>query len=187
MINEIKYTKRFNVGNYEHEEYSVAYSVSENESPEASMMKMKNFIQDSFTNTLGKSAAVNTPSPAPKKEKPASKTKSVKVADDAPADKEVDTEKEFKKETSEPKEPKKKRNQKKNVVYNRDLAEHKTEMASILNRDFPEWKATPESKAAAKALSGKLEGTPFLDGKTAAVLPEFVAAIADGMKVDEDL
>ena len=183
MITEIKYTKRFNIGDYQHEEYGVTYSVGEGESPEKSMMNMKNFIQDSFGNKLGSSEPVNTPEP--KKKAPAKKSKV--VADDAPADKEVETEKEFKKETSEHKEPKKKRNQKKNVVYNRDLAEHKTEMASILNRDFPEWKATPESKAAAKALSGKLEGTPFLDGKTGAVLPEFVTAIAEGMNTGEDL
>jgi len=186
VITELRYTKRFNIGDYQHEEFGVTYSVAEGESPEASMMKMKNFIQDSFTNTLGKSKAVNTPVKEEKKA-PAKKVKAVKVEDDAKADVEVEDEKEFKKLTEEKKEPKKKRNQKKPTVYNRDLAEHKTEMAAILNRDFPEWKATPESKTAAKALSGKLEGTPFMDAKTGEILPEFVTAIAEGMKVDEDL
>ena len=178
MINEIKYAKKFNTGNYESEDYGVTYSVSEGESPEAAMVNMKRYIQDSFENKLGANEAVDTPAPK--------KAKSVKVEDDAPADKEVDTEKEFKKETSEPKEPKKKRNQKPDVVYNRDLPEHKKELAAILNRDFPEWKATDESKANAKALSGKLEGTAFLNAKTGAVVDSFTSAVAEGMKGESE-
>lgn len=43
-INELKYTKRFNVGNYEHEEISVGVAVEAGESASEVLQQMKEFV-----------------------------------------------------------------------------------------------------------------------------------------------
>jgi len=187
MINGLKFVQRFNKGNYEHEEYTVEYSVDENECPVKTMQNMKQFIQDSFENKLtvplkevkevGKTIVKEN----------GEKRDAEMVAVEVEEEKVVETVKQFNKEVN-PKPPKKKRRApKKATPYNRELPEHRKEMAAILNKEVPEWKASKESTIQAKGLSEVLAGKDFLDGKTGEVLPSFIEEVVKGMEISDEL
>jgi len=157
MINSLKFMQRFNKGNYEHEEYTVEYSVDESECPVKTMqnMKHKTIVKENGEKRDAEMVAVEV------EEEPV---------------KEVETMKQFNKEVN-PKPPKKKRR----------APEHRKEMAAILNKEVPEWKASKESTIQAKGLSEVLAGKDFLDGKTGEVLPSFIELIVKGMEISDEL
>jgi len=188
MIVDLKYTRRYNTSDYTHQEYTVGYSVSDDECPASAMQNMKQFVQDAFENKLA----------VPLKEvKDVGKTVTKKNGEERDAEmvaveveeevKEVETMKQFNKEVN-PKPPKKKRRApKKATPYNRELPEHRKEMAAILNKEVPEWKASKESTIQAKGLSEVLAGKDFLDGKTGEVLPSFIEEVVKGMEISDEL
>jgi len=179
MINEIKFTKRFNIGEYQHEEYGVSYTVNEEECPAKAMQNLKKFIQDAHSNKLSvKLEEVVEVGAEVKTEKGEVRDAEMVV---------VEPELEAPDHLEKPKKVGRKRKSRsksdfvKNVPYNRELPEHKKELAAILNKEVPNWKATEESKAAAKELSIELHTTKFMDGKTGEVLQAFIDKIIKGM------
>jgi hypothetical protein len=58
-ITSIKYLRRKNLGNYEHEEITVDSILSEGESPEVAFVKLKQFVEEALSGTLGASKSVS--------------------------------------------------------------------------------------------------------------------------------
>lgn len=65
QVTTIKFMKRKNLGNYEHEEITVEAIVDETESPEGAVVRLKNFVNESLEGNLGASPAINQVITAP--------------------------------------------------------------------------------------------------------------------------
>lgn len=82
-ITTVKYMKRKNLGNYEHEECQVEGMIEEGESPEGCILRLKTFVEQALEGTLGASPAINQKVEAPvvaKEEKPAPQKRAPKAA-----------------------------------------------------------------------------------------------------------
>jgi len=162
-IAEIKYMRRVNLGNYEHEEITATAVISEGEDANKEGMALKNQVL----------ALLNlSPEDGPKKEEekkeetkeeaaPAKKTRKA-----APA-KEEEKKEEAKEETRGEKPAKRTRkaasSAKKNTPYDRENKAHKVQFATIAEENFAGWKKDPELAKKVKAASVELNGSDMLD------------------------
>lgn len=205
-ILEAKYTRRLNLGNYEHEELTlgVAFDESDDIASNVAALKattlglLKNEASDAVVakaekavKTIAKEdkegeTATKADTPSPKQDAKADKSKAKaskavsksKKAQDL-SEKEV-TKDEVKK-TFEGKAPKA------TVKYDREIAEHKHTLSTILDADYPTWKKDNNLKAKAGKLSKEiLPGMPFKDAK-GVIAEEFKAKIVEVMGEGEDL
>lgn len=185
---EIKYTKRFNIGNYEHEEFSIT-AVTEDGSVE-DFAQLKETVAKAFVGEEVAKAKVSrsnkakevAPEPeeeeteeAEEEEKPkatkgkASKAKAKKVEE--PEESEEEEAEEAEEEEEEEEKPKAKALKKKGSTYSRNSDLHKKLFVEMLNEELGEgW--VKKNAGRAKTASIKMEGKNFLDAD-GEILPEF--------------
>lgn len=166
-INEVKYERKFNLGNYESEMIAVGAAVSENEDPGEVLQQLKQFVHSGGAicpTTTNEPAITEEANIEPPKEKRTRKKKEDpdvdKTAESAP-----DTE-------SDPQEaPPKAKTKVKSAAtkYDRTNDLHKKLLTDLLDKNKPGWKA---NASASKEASAKVNGEPFLDSE-GLVLPEF--------------
>lgn len=182
-INGLKYTRRFNLGNYEHEEISVDVAVEEGADAGSALGEAMDFV-------LSKGKVVNkqsptpvaanepTVSPPPAKETKAKKEKKTEVKEEtkveAPVEKEPEEEK-----APEEKPAKKVRVLGKVTKYNRNLDLHKKLLSEVLDANHKGWRG---NAAKAKDASIKLEEdeVDFLDAE-GKVLQSFKDALKEAI------
>lgn len=188
-VSEARFQKRYNVAQYEHEEYSLTAVVDEDESAVEVLAQLKADIQEAYDG-----AASGNAEPEPEEEKPKKKKSKAKAeesedeesAEDQETDEATEEEESEETESEETEETEgeedekpvkaKKGFKKKPQAYQRSNETHKDIFTSrVLKAVAPDWKKTTESKAKAKKVSMKLEGEDFLD-ESGEVLASFKAA-----------
>lgn len=182
----LRYLRRKNLGNYEHEELEVTTAVQENENGQSVMNELKEFVlvnlglaspkaqtaEDKKVEApKNKTETKGEPSSPDKKPLVADGTTTPKEGEKTPAPKEE--KKEEKKEEPKKEEPKKEEPKKEtkarikkatSSVYNREDETHKALIGQFLDGEFKTWRTKnelPKASAASKALNGK----EFLDAE----------------------
>ncbi len=197
---EVKYTKRFNLGNYEHEEISLTAAVEDDGDMNIveEILGLKTMAESAHSGaTKGADEEQapledagpeeeETPEEKPKakpakKSKPAPTTAPSKEVEEDGTDEETVDEDGTDEEEEEEKPAPKKKFKKSGTVYQRSNETHKKIFADHLTNLIPKWKASEASKAKAKKLSLELDGKDFLDADGKGV-PSFIAALKKGMK-----
>lgn len=183
-VSEAKFTRRYNVAQYEHEEYSLSAVVEDNETGVEVLQQLKAEVEAAKSGN-----AVQAAEPAAKKNKkpkPASTTKESDESENGesdtaadPSDTDSDTDDDADDVEETPAE-KRKKFKKKPQVYQRSNDAHKELFSGVLKAVAPDWKKSPESKAKAKSVSQKLEGQEFLD-ESGEILPDFKAQVKKHM------
>lgn len=188
-ILEVKYAKRFNLGDYQHEEYTIVAEVEEGESADTVLATIKEMVH---RNQAGKSnvdepkmqVAATEEQPVAKKGKgrpPGAKNKpkgTVEAASEVVAKEEDEKEEEA---AAEEKAPPQKKLKKVGETYSRSSEIHKKIFAEILGDVYPMWKSTEDGKSKAKNASMKMEGVEFLDSE-GEVLESFLAELEFNLK-----
>ena len=137
-IAEIKYMRRVNLGNYEHEEITATAVISEGEDANKEGMALKNQVL----------ALLNlSPENGPKKEEEKKEEAKEETRGEKPA-------KRTRKAASRAK---------KNTPYDRENKAHKVQFATIAEENFAGWKKDPELAKKVKAASVELNGSDMLD------------------------
>ncbi len=166
-ITEVKYAKKFNLGNYESEEFALTAVVEEKDNHLETLQSLKNDVHSAYSGDSKSAEDTETEEP-----------------DDTETEEteSEDTESEESEEKTKPKAKSKKpkKFKSKAQAYDRANETHKEIFSSLLKSVAPDWKKTPESKVKAKIVSEKLEGEDFLDAD-GEVLPEFKASVKKAM------
>lgn len=189
-ITEIKYTKKFNNGNYESEEYGVTAVLSDNdtETTVSLFQILKQEVHSAYTYTgeetqepepMTEEEVVEELEETPIEDEPTVEETPEEVEEEAEEEAEEEEELVSEKEVKA-KKPKKKF-KKKPQVYQRSNETHKEMFSIVLKGVAPNWKDNPKTKAKAKDCSVKMEGKEFLD-ENGKVLKEFVAEVKKLMK-----
>lgn len=177
-----KFVRKYNVGQYESEEYTLEANIDEGENAIDVLKALKAEV-----------AAAHAGEEAPEKEeeKPAAKKAKAKKeappveeddSDDDDSDDDDDKEEEPVEKKSKlapvksPAAPTKKGFKKKPQSYNRDNEQHKEIFSTLLKEVAPEWKKSDAGKAKAKTSSVKMVGKDFLDS-SGEVLSSFKAEV----------
>lgn len=179
----VRYLRRKNLGNYEHEELEVSTVVQEGEDAQVITEDLIDFVLGNLRLPTLEKVQQKTPGKkveAPKKEietngEPTSPEKKPLVADGTTTPKEEEKtpapkeeKKEEKKEESKKEEPKKetKRRIKKvtTSVYNREDEAHKALIGAFLDKEYKTWRTKNELPKASKA-SKTLNGSEFLNAE----------------------
>lgn len=197
---EIKYTKRFNVGPYEHEEFTVHATLDD--SGEDDVVEGFSALKNAVKTAKETGEAIANPTTQPDKNKNGKDEKNAKTAKNGkkpkeeveePAEEETanppeeETETETVGEEEEAETPPAKTEKtgkgfkKKGSPYSRANETHKNIMAQQLKKINPNWNKTEDGKKKGKKLSQTLNGTDFLDAN-GEVVPSFVAALKKGLK-----
>jgi len=170
-INEVKFTKRFNIGNYEHEEYTVGAAIGEDENPLTVMSSLKAFVIGAYSNNEPVYSGVvdSAPEPVVAEEK-VSKPKKTKAAPapvveeeqlELPQEAAPVVEEEVVAEVKE--EPKAKAVRKaKASPYTRGNDVHKKLLGEFLDTAYPGWR---DNAAKAVEVSKLMVGKDFLDAE----------------------
>lgn len=180
-ISEAKFTKRFNLGNYEHEEFSLTAIVEEDESAVGVLADLKNCIQESFSGEVASPVDGEADEVDEEEEvkPPKSKKKAAVVEEDEPEEVDEEEVEEDEEEDQPPKKTKaeeRKAFKKKPQVYQRGNEAHKEFFSNVLKEVAPNWKKDATSKAKGKLVSMKMEGKEFID-HTGEVVPGFRAEV----------
>lgn len=193
-ITEMKYMKRINLGNYEHEEFGAVVQVEEGETE--SVTNIAAGLKDFVNENLGKSVNdISEPSPKKENEEAPKKKNSKKKAESEPEEKtdpvdefldavsegeeEVELEDELVDEEEAPKTTKKKTSKKKTSAKKTEAAAskkytkydnkddlHKKLLIDFVNAEYKDrWKKDKEAKAAVTRISQEKVGDNFLDEK----------------------
>lgn len=193
-VTEVRYMRRNNLGNYEHEEISMSAVIEEDEDH---MDAVAGLRQDVVAALSGeKAATVEAPEaeeekkPAktgkgkkapkveeqPEEEEPEAEDDDEKTAD--PEEEETEEEPEEEPEEEEKPAPAKggKKFKKKPQSYSRASEQHKEIFSSVVKSIAPEWKKSDDLKKKAKDASQSMEGKDFLDD-SGEVLSEFKDAV----------
>ena len=183
-VTEVKYSKKFNLGNYESEEFGLTAVLEEDDVAQVAFIGLKNEVAIAYSGEVTKPEPEELPEPkkGKKKAKP-----EPEVEEETEEEESEETEVEETEETEdevddEPKAAKGKKSKfkKKPQTYLRSNETHKEIFSNVLKTVAPDWKKTTESKAKAKAASQKLEGEEFLD-ENGEVLATFKAAVKKAM------
>lgn len=159
-IRNIEYRRKFNLGDYESEDYAVSALLEPDEDTTTAFNTLKKAIEDARKGVVSDEVEVKEPA----------------------AVVEEDDETEAEEEEEEVKPAAKKKNfKKKSVAYTRNNETHKMLFIDLLSSIAPDWKKEEKSKAKAKAASLKLEGVDFLDAD-GEPLEEFKAELKKLMK-----
>lgn len=182
-INELKYERKFSLGNYEMETIMAGASVDEGENPSDVLLAMMEFVNSKGGVSFQKDPAPVVEAPVEKVEvkaeekKPAAKVK-VKPApavDPAKVPATISLE-EVKAEELKPAPKMKVKSAP--TKYNRETDLHKKLVSEMLDRAIKGWKA---KASLAKEASVKMNGEDFLDAE-GKVLPSFTEAFVEMMK-----
>ena len=201
---ELRFNRRYNVGQYEHEDYTIVAQLEEGDSSVEALAQMKASVEAAFAGesggepgadaadkpaTTGKGKKDKKSKPAPtttqeeeeETEEIEEETGGEETEEETETEEEVETEETEEEETETEEEeiedppPKKgKTFKKKPQAYQRENKTHKDIFSSVLKKVAPKWKSSFESKAHAKKVSQKLNGKDFLD-ENGKVLSSFEA------------
>lgn len=158
-IRSITFTQRFNMGNYEHIEISAVAEVEEQEAADTAMQSLKTFVQTALNKKVEEKTAPSPveevkPEPvveAPKKEKKAKKEKVPAViapSELPPVEPEAFVSKPVGKNV---------------VIYNSNIAEHKSIFAGYLSEKYGNAWKTANTTEKIKEFTTSLNGKHFLD------------------------
>lgn len=187
-VTEVKYARKFNVADYESEDYALTAILEEDEEAIVALTGLKELVSSAHT---GEPAPAQKK--AAKKSSPAKKSKVVEEEEDVDDNDEVteddedtndadDGDDDETPKSSSKKTVKKAASKKKPQNYNRSIEAHKEIFSSLLKEVAPDWKKTPKGKLAAKNASTDMEDEEFLDAD-GEVLPEFKLAVKKAMGV----
>lgn len=156
-ITEIRVTVRQNLGNYEHKEVGVTYSVGENENAAKVLKEMEDFCYGRESVVMEVKTEIKTTPPVLVE----TTTEAVVALPEGTTLEVTRPEEEVKqKKTS-------KRSTKKNTVtavaYDRENEFHKKEMGFLLDEFIPGWRKNANLKQKAITISTTLAGKDFLD------------------------
>jgi DNA polymerase III gamma/tau subunit len=184
-ITEVKYMRRYNLGNYEHEEIAISAVLDEGEDHFAAIANLKSDVASAQKGEASEHsaaiAAAGEPASKPVKEKKSPKKKaeeepSEEAEENDETEQDIEESEEEEAEEEEEKPAAKKSFKKKPQVYSRASEQHKEILSKVLSSVAPDWKKTPESKEKAKGASQKMEGKEFLD-ESGEVLESFTAEV----------
>lgn len=159
---EIKYVRRINMGNYEHEEATVTALLDEGEDYQTALQSLQE----------GTLAALSGKAP-----KPAAKV--VKPAKEEPVKEEVKEEPAPKK-VVKPKAPKKPVF----IKYDREVPEHRDDLATVFNEIHPGWAKDPAVKKKCASISKEMVGEDFLE-ETGTILDSFKESVRSKLEEAE--
>lgn len=202
MKAEVKYMKRFNLGNYEHEEFHISVMVGEEETAMEAFCGLKGTVEAAHAGdpialeAVSKKDIEEEEMPKEKQAKKTRKKKEVKPEPEEEIEEEIEEEdseeieEDFvddsdsdEEEVEEEPAPKKKAAKKTKVtLYSRTNDLHKKIFGETLKNFFPKWKDTPEGKAKVQAASKQLEGQPFIDNE-GEITDEFIGQLRKAMSV----
>lgn len=170
------FTRKYNVGQYESEDYTLTAIIDDNENATNALIELKEVVDAAFNN---KTAVETKSNPSKAKATPAKKSSKVVDLDEDEEDiveeedvveeeDEVEEEEEEEEEEVKPKaKPKAKAKstakKSKEQNYDREVETHKELFGEVLAEVAPKWKSSAEGKAKVKTCSIKLNGQPFLD------------------------
>lgn len=210
-VTEVKFTRRYNVGQYEHEEYLVAANLDDGEVASEVLASLKAEVQAAYA---GEQSASKMEDAGQEEEETSEEEKPVKTSKKSKASRTTtrgeeseeedtsipeeeeetedgeeetvdaeDTEEAVEEEEEEkPAKAKKTKERKtKAAAYDRSNETHKKLFAEILSKINPKWSKEPRLREAAKKASAKLEGKEFLD-KSGEMIDGFVLALRKMMK-----
>jgi hypothetical protein len=184
-ILEVKYSKRFNIGDYQHEEYTVLATLEENETADWAFAVLKERVERAHL------SKVKVEEKLPKVEEQLPKLEEAAKEEEAPVVKKAkgrpagaknkpkdEPPKEEMAEEEKVEEAPKKTFKKVGTPYSRQNEIHKKMFAEKLAMILPSWKETEAGKNKARLASQTLEGKEFLDA-SGTVLPEFIGEMRD--------
>lgn len=167
---EVKYMKRVNLGNYEHEETALTAVLDEGEDHFAALASLKADMASAQSGATSNPAETKAPPKAPKaKKEEAAAEESEEDEDEKAVDseeeesEEEESEEESEEEEEAPSAKGKKNFKKKPQTYSRDSETHKEIFSKLMMSVAPKWKETAESKQKAKETSLAMSGKEFLD------------------------
>ena len=168
-VTEVRYSKKFNIGNYESEEFGAVANVEKGENPEKTLKTLKKLVHDMWAESSNKTTKSDD-----------DESVSEEVSDTEVNDDENENSDEAGGQKIAAKAPDKKF-KKKGSAYSRTNDTHKMLFAELLLEVCPGWKKDADTKAQAKDASMELDGQDFLDAD-GEVLPEFTKKLKKLMK-----
>lgn len=196
----VKYLRRINLGNYEHEEAEVTSVINEGETIEQAIARVKvkvnnalrGIVEEEKKEIIAANVVIQeaqevpavieeeiAPPPVPEEAKPkAKRTRAPKAKEEA---KVVEAKVEEAPKGNEPVAPAK---AKVGSVtpYDRNKENHKALFVELVTDIMPDWRATDATKSLVKQLSLDMEGHPMLDNKSGDVLDSFVNSLKNNLK-----
>jgi outer membrane biosynthesis protein TonB len=183
-LKEITYTRKYNLGNYESEDYTITAVIEKGDDELSVFEDLKALIKAASAGGGG------TPEEAEEEVEEEVEEEEIVEEDEEDEEEEIveeDEEDEVEEDEEEVEEEKPKRAtkkaptskksfKKKPEVYQRTNSTHKDIFAETLKTVAPDWKKTTASKAKAKEASLEMEGKDFLDDK-GNVLAAFKTAV----------
>lgn len=192
-ISEAKFVRRYNVGQYEHEEYSLTAVVEDDDKAVEVLMKLKKDVAAAYSGVCEDEASEpeQDPQDTVPVEQPEEEEEEQDIFDgeeeteDTEDEEEVEEPAPAKKSKATPTKagaktgsgsPAKKNLKKKPPTYSRSNETHKELFSDVLKGVAPDWKKSAVTKAKAKVVSMDMEGEEFLD-EDGNVLPAFKQAV----------
>lgn len=156
----IRYLRRKNLGNYEHEELEVSCAIEKGETPSEVFNNVKQFVHESLGLSEPKpTAQIELPLKVEKEKVKNPPKEEVKVSEEKPQEEVKEEKPKAKKETKV-----KVKITGKATTYDRNLDTAKALLGSFLDNEFPGWRK-PEILKKAGAASRELNGTDFQDAE----------------------
>lgn len=179
---EIKYGRKFNIGNYESEEIVLTAVLAEGEDAQEHLVKLKELVLASHAGTVVPKEVEDALEVIEEVVEEEEEIKAPKASNSFDEEEETDDEEEDEEEEEVVEEkPKKKRTKKTTAPYQRSNSTHKTLFGEMLTELFPKWDKVKALKDKAVAASKALEGVDFLDSE-GEVLSSFTKELKKLMK-----
>lgn len=203
-MGRVAVTKRYNVAQYEHEEYSIEIEIDEKEEAVDALVELKGMIQKAYETDAATASSEEEEKPRRGRKPKASKDEGdideedEEESDEEEIDEEADAEEEGEEDEENDEEevvenPKRggkkaaakttttaKKSRSKPTMYDRTDETHKKLFTEALTSYFPSWKKSEATKKKAKQISIKLDGTSFLDNE-GSFTDEFIGNLRKGM------
>ena len=174
-VKEITYSRRVNLGNYEHQDTSATVVPAEGQDPFECLAEVQALVNGEKIEK--QEAATETPKKAKKSKAPEEKVQEPVVEKDP----EPEVSEPVAEEKEEVKETPKKKLKVKLTPYDRSNQLHKTFFGEILDSKFPNWKVDKDLKAKAVKASSDLSGQDMLDAE-GIIVPEFKEKVYKAMQ-----
>jgi hypothetical protein len=206
QVNEVKYARKFNTGNYESEEYSVTATVEDGENANEVFAKLKEEViaartgQTTGTTAMSADSAEEVEEQEVVVEEEQVEEQDEEVVEEESEEVEEETaEEEVEEDESEEEEVEeevpvkaakgkkaaatgkgKKTFKPKTQTYSRKNETHKEIFSKVLSAVAPDWRKSKEAKDHARKVSEKMDGTDFLD-EDGNVFPSFKELVRKAM------
>jgi hypothetical protein len=191
-VTEVKYMRRFNLGDYEHEEYAFTAAIDTKDDGLEAIEELKSLVAKARNeeSTEQDDEEVEDEEEVETEEEDESEEDTEESDDEEEEDDEEvdseeteddDEEEEDEKPAAKKAKSKGKKTKSKSQGYSRDNETHKDLFGETLTAVWPQWKKTKANKAKGVALSKKFAGTDFLDAD-GNVLKTFKDALKKAVK-----